>query len=530
MGGQSVRSDMPNTRKHEIFLPMKYFEATTAEGKKAKSLAPIKFKTTLSSGAVVPQEQLDYFARGTFPIQAVALERFKSLAKKSTHTQDKKPNLGVNALLPYHPIGTRRNSNDTRELELKAGDLVYFRPSSDGTAVAEIAFSSIWRSRVESDGKAVSTKAFFQQISTELAPFSKERERISPAELMLGFVQVADKKATQSQADVDKKTTDPEVIAMASKVRFSFGEFGTASHEPRMAGETTLKILGAPKLPSPALYFKRRSAGNVNKAELSKNAKEFAPRGRKFYLHAMRQSGNVSTINQQGRIDTKGYHPWKSHAPAHDKNNNQRTCINPLAAGETFYCHIDFDNLSQTELALLCFAVKPLEGFEHRLGLGKSLGLGSIEVQPVAMGLIDRVQRYAIRAMSAARFDMLWQSGTVGELPTRYKAMQASPSAGTTGNLFAELATAGAKATQSRDPALLRAINLLGHPDAVKLPVHTPQLEGLDLEGESFKWFVDNEGDTRHHKGAPQNLGAVDSRREALPGMERVKRYERQDR
>jgi hypothetical protein len=50
---------------------------------------------------------------------------------------------------------------------------------------------------------------------------------------------------------------------------------------------------------------------------------------------------------------------------------------------------------------------------------------------------------------------------------------------------------------EGMDPSIHRALALLGDPDRVRAPVHTPQLEGLDgpeLERETYKWFEANEG------------------------------------
>ena len=39
---------------------------------------------------------------------------------------------------------------------------------------------------------------------------------------------------------------------------------------------------------------------------------------------------------------------------------------------------VDFDNLSPRELGLLLYALKPAEGFRHKLGMGKPIGLGGV--------------------------------------------------------------------------------------------------------------------------------------------------------
>jgi|GEM_PF-3156078 len=44
------------------------------------------------------------------------------------------------------------------------------------------------------------------------------------------------------------------------------------------------------------------------------------------------------------------------------------------------------------------------------------------------------------------------------------------------------------------DPDIRRALEALGDPNMVRYPVHTPQENGRDIERETFRWFVNNDG------------------------------------
>jgi CRISPR-associated protein (TIGR03986 family) len=150
--------DLPETRKHEIFIP--YPEACEDE-----SLWP------------------------TFKILESAIERFYELADQRTEEE---------ATLPYEPIGTDRNVNaNVTKFRLKDGDLVYFLPSGDGATIAEISFSAIWRGRVEFGPELLLRKAttfdFFESIDKELLPFNRDREVLTLAEQLFGFVEQNDK-------------------------------------------------------------------------------------------------------------------------------------------------------------------------------------------------------------------------------------------------------------------------------------------------------------------------------------------------
>jgi hypothetical protein len=81
------------------------------------------------------------------------------------------------------------------------------------------------------------------------------------------------------------------------------------------------------------------------------------------------------------------------------------------------------------------------------------------------------------------------------------------------------LDTLGKDFGEGMDPSIHRALALLGDPDRVRAPVHTPQLEGLDgpeLERETYKWFEANEG-------RRQYLTALDSA-EGLSDLQTLER------
>jgi len=58
-----------------------------------------------------------------------------------------------------------------------------------------------------------------------------------------------------------------------------------------------------------------------------------------------------------------------------------------------FTSRIRFENLTTEELGALLFVLQLPEGCNHKLGMGKPLGLGSVEIKP-SLTIIDRQQRY----------------------------------------------------------------------------------------------------------------------------------------
>lgn len=105
-------------------------------------------------------------------------------------------------------------------------------------------------------------------------------------------------------------------------------------------------------------------------------------------------SGKLSAIRGNKIYWHKENENWI--ASEEDVNNypNQYTSrINPLRKDTLFNGRIRFENLSDVELGALLFALVLPEGCLHKLGMGKPLGLGSVEITS-RLHLSDRQRRY----------------------------------------------------------------------------------------------------------------------------------------
>lgn len=69
--------------------------------------------------------------------------------------------------------------------------------------------------------------------------------------------------------------------------------------------------------------------------------------------------------------------------------DKQHTLIRPVREGVSFKGRIRFENLSQMELGALLTALRLQAGMRHRLGMGKPLGMGQIEVGIVSVHILD---------------------------------------------------------------------------------------------------------------------------------------------
>jgi CRISPR/Cas system CSM-associated protein Csm3 (group 7 of RAMP superfamily) len=524
--------NLPKTKTHETWLP--YFAST------AKKLDRIRTEK------IIDETILN--SMGLFKITDLALNTFNLLADERTASQrNELAQLHDNEKLPFVPTDTMRQRSlpetvfgGLREEDrdhaarLKDMDIVYFDVEQDKTtkaiSVNKVAYSSIWRELIVNAQHQ--PKRIDQFFDPELVPMNEKRTRISPAEWMLGFT--TDNARTLENEKLGK------VAAFAGKLRFSFGH---PTNAPRLGDPVTLKILGNPKLPSPKMYFNPKVAGDFDKKkELRSNLANAQPKGRKVYLGALRDNLGATHVAQAINLNRNGSKseaaqpvhgleatrpPWQHHpADPNDENaiadearaNKQRVSVTPIPENTDFYFHVDFDNLSRKELELLCFSLAPQHDYEHRLGMGKPLGLGSVKITPQILAFVDRAKRYASDTPTSPRYHEAWCEGDLSALPKKYQVKSDTKST----RPFGEWANAGAAEVKRLDESLYRSIMLTGLPSAVTKPVHTPQLAGQNIEGKNYEWFVNNDEAKLDPK--PQYLEAINQNSTHLPTLSRVKR------
>lgn len=431
--GAPGRPDIPTTKKHELFIPY------TNEAEEIEA----------------------------FPILEEAIARFYRLADARTVARQEEP------FLPYEPKGTKRNLQpkgpEDRWFRLKHGDLVYFLPNSRGDQVEEISLSSIWRRW------AGSAHQYFRLLSPEKLPFHRGRQYLSIAEQLFGFVE---------QRHPGVQPGAEESLALASRLRFSFGHLYPEQKGNYYDPEVSLKILDSPKPPLPSFYFRYKTgpARYIPTRDLPSNpspATQYIPQGRKFYLHRWRQD----------------HQPWRTLAE--EDRPQQKSKVRPLKAGLRFYFHIDFDNLSERELSLLCYAIRPADEFRHKLGMGKPLGLGKVRLDPVGIFLVDRKRRYQETSLfESFRYHSAWVA--LAEKSKEWPDIYATERRCTEKDMpmpvgFEELRQAF---QGTMDGDIRQALELLADPAKIRHPVRTPQVAGRtgpELEQETYLWFVQNQ-------------------------------------
>lgn len=403
------------------------------------------------------------------PLPDYVVARFEQLCDE--RTEESVSRGAPSPLLPFHPLSRPRNAgSDGDRIRLQDGDLVYFGVSPDGRAADEISFSAIWRSRPENTDHTEATPwDFFRAVGADLVPFDKTRTQLTPAEQLFGFV------ASEVRPD--------GVSALAGRLRFSDALPAENVDFARPFGpEVPLKILSSPKPPCPAMYFRPNAQGRrVRKSELRPATSP--PQGRKVYLHH-RLAANEA--------------PWVTGNRDHA---DQKMAIRPMRQGLKFEFTVRFDNLTSRELDLLLYSLRPAPAFMHKLGLGKPLGLGSVQLEVRSVGLVDRKLRYCAAGLMAPRHSCQLNAAQVSGRVTSFRN------------------------TMNAD--IRRAIDLTGTLPTRAYPIHTPQVEDLNLEQETFTWFVANDSSTkaqnppRKIREQARSLPPLTSTTTELPALDR---------
>jgi len=372
------------------------------------------------------------------------------------------------------------------------GDLVYFDVDEQG-AIKEIAISAVWRRRLDKSAYDLFDAQTHNHLLTPLRAEPTDlrpRLGLTPAELLFGVVEDG------------KEKDDASARALASRVRVydavAFRKPKTASHP------LTLKTLSSPKPPSPALYFHDESDPQtyIPKGRLGNDVGgPHRPNGRKFYLHHP----------AAGFVGDNPDH-WNRKSRAGDQRDHLRLSCRPLVPEQDnpFWFHLDFDNLSDAELTLLVAALRPSNAHRHKLGLGKSLGLGTVRVDIAGLFLVDRQHRYGLNALAQPRYAGGWLRDQPGASApawaARYPREAAAVAASTgSGDWSRDLTPEHQPWWNPRliDENALAILATLGDPMKRQpgTPVHTPLTEQQRqnnpadpgrTEDETFKWFEAN--------------------------------------
>lgn len=209
-------------------------------------------------------------------------------------------------------------------------------------------------------------------------------ETLDFAEAVFGYIRSSHYREQKELKQGDKRSsyssrvsvTDARLVGGQSNIFFVSG------------GDNTLvpRILASPKPTAFQLYLAQpNSAKNQLKHYGSKPGTETALRGHKFYWH-------------KGRVTKNDLGPAPTDPGMEDgnvkENSTQHTQIKPLRPDLTFEFKVHFDNLAEAELGALAWVLSLPENHCHKIGMGKSLGMGAVLLHDIKLHIEDRKQRY----------------------------------------------------------------------------------------------------------------------------------------
>jgi len=170
--------------------------------------------------------------------------------------------------------------------------------------------------------------------------------------------------------------------------------FTNAACEPNQGnvwlpeGVITPQILGGPKPTTFQHYLvqdKNKGHDPDNKRRLAHygtpTPDETVIRGHKLYWHKQKELTAADISEEESKL------------PIDWSTDTQHTQIKPIKAGVTFRFRAYFENLTEVELGALLWVLDLPNGHHHRIGMGKSLGMGSVAIKSRLI-LSDRPARY----------------------------------------------------------------------------------------------------------------------------------------
>lgn len=159
------------------------------------------------------------------------------------------------------------------------------------------------------------------------------------------------------------KTKDNGGIALPAKLRFGDAECITEGNV--LEGPFVLPILSSPRITSFEFYLKNTDGNNQYGAD----DKNVYIAGRKYYWHH-----NNNKSFHSDAVDLE-----------YEKHRNQYSAVQLAKAGTKFRFDVYFENIDETTLRKLIFALVLGDNDEastqlHKIGHGKPLGLGSVKI------------------------------------------------------------------------------------------------------------------------------------------------------
>lgn len=259
---------------------------------------------------------------------------------------------------------------------------VYLDGKGGREDAAQLNQNGLCYARVHRSGTRLEVEAIYPvMISRELFPSSPEAlldlslrpasqlKQLSPADRVFGWV--------APNAEQSRATSSDTVVAFRGQLRV-----GPVTCQSEDAVEdfrdnpVPLAILSSPKPSQASFYLEQQGQPVQQKNDGYDVSRGQSLRGRKVYPHHQIASGE-----QYWNQDTDGGDRDREYRRAEGTRDEQNRSMKEwVKIGTTFTFRLHVSNLSQVELGALLWLLNLEGGHFHRLGGGKPLGFGSVQL------------------------------------------------------------------------------------------------------------------------------------------------------
>ncbi|NKQ37375.1 MAG: TIGR03986 family CRISPR-associated RAMP protein [Chloroflexi bacterium] len=246
-------------------------------------------------------------------------------------------------------------------------------------------------------GRAQMFRLPYQQRPLDLVPPELYNpDDIDFAEAMFGFVRTKD--------ELEQMTTEPKSKgrAYASRVFVSDGRYQSNQGSPWLSdvkdGIIEPPILASPKPTSFQLYLTQDTPNNRKAlyhydSNIDEGRQVTTLRGFKLYWPQGKKVARDLQVQPKDERDRKrAFEEGPDGKPRPKWNSTQHTRMKPVDYGKKFTFQIHFENLTDVELGALQWALSVPAC--HRLGMGKPLGMGVVQLKKPVLHLNGRSDRY----------------------------------------------------------------------------------------------------------------------------------------
>jgi CRISPR-associated protein (TIGR03986 family) len=272
----------------------------------------------------------------------------------------------------YHDyIVSNKNNKHEHTKRPKAGDTIWFRARN--RKIQEFGYAQIYRKPF-----GYSIQERLEDISPDFLPCQSVHS-LCPACRIFGTV-------------IENPPEETEFTAYAGNISFSEGKL--LPNQPVNTRSGILRILSSPKPTSFNYYLRdpenpahvRNYDGQAiidNKGKIDPdNVGNVVLRGRKFYWH------------QPYDESLKKYFTTEEELKAAKQALHLTSTVELLLPSVEFEFSVEFDNLKPEEMGILLWSLELEKGMVHKLGMGKPLGLGSVEISIKSFQIVNRRKRY----------------------------------------------------------------------------------------------------------------------------------------